>query len=314
MTTTGRTHQLSRDTIHHRWDRSIPPALEIEPGDTVLFETRDATDHQLTPQSTAADLAALDFNRIHALTGPVFVKGARPGDALAVTILDMKPAAWGWSAILPGLGLLSEDFPDPYLKIWDLSNGETAELRPGIAIPFEPHPGIMGVALDEPGEFPTLPPRKNGGNIDIKQLTIGATLYMPVWVEGALFSCGDCHFAQGDGEVCVTGIEADFDVTLRFDLRRDLRLRELQFHTGGPLSRRTNTGGYWGATAHADDLMVASKNAVRHMIEHLVDRHGLTPEEAYILCSVAADLRISEVVDTPNWIVSALLPDAVFRR
>jgi acetamidase/formamidase len=170
----------------------------------------------------------------------------------------------------------------------------------------------MGTALDQPGGHSTMPPRKNGGNMDIKQLTIGTTLYLPVWVDGALFSVGDGHGAQGDGEVCVTAVEMMAEVTLRFDLQPGRRLREPQFRTRGPIGTGTNTGSYYATTAHGPDLFACSQQAVRYMIEHLERERGLCREEAYVVSSVACDLRISEVVDAPNWIVSALLPESIF--
>ena len=178
----------------------------------------------------------------HALTGPVLVRGAKPGDVLQVEILDLVPGEMGYTSFRPGVGLLQEDFPDPYLHIWDLRNGQYGELKPGIRVPFEPFLGVMGTALDEAGEHATGPPRKNGGNADVKQLTKGTTLYLPVWVDGALFSCGDGHAAQGDGEVCISAIETSMTATLRFTLRKDFSLEEPEFQTGGPLSPRTNIG------------------------------------------------------------------------
>jgi acetamidase/formamidase len=248
------------------------------------------------------------------LTGPVLVQGATPGDVLQVEILDLVPGELGYTSFRPGLGLLPEDFPDPYLHIWDLRNGQYGELKPGIRVPFEPFLGVMGTALDEAGEHATGPPRKNGGNADVKQLTRGATLYLPVWVDGALFSCGDGHAAQGDGEVCISAIETSMTATLRFTLRRDFSLEEPEFQTGGPLSPRTNTGPYYATMGIAPDLMEATKKAVRKMLVYLVREHGLTREEAYILSSVALDLKISEIVDAPNWVVSAFMPLSIFHN
>ncbi|MFN8526336.1 MAG: acetamidase/formamidase family protein [Chloroflexota bacterium] len=307
----GRTHQLDCDVVHYRWDNSIPPRLEIESGDTVVFTCRDAADGWFTWSSTAADVVTRQRNG-HPLTGPVYVNGARPGDVLQVEVLDLVPGPLGFTCFSEGRGLLPEDFPEPYLKLWDLRNGDHGELKPGVRVPLEPFLGVMGVALDEPGEFVTAPPRKNGGNMDIKQLTKGSTLYLPIWVDGALFSTGDGHAAQGDGEVCITAIETTMTATLRFTLRRDMRLNKPEFETGGPVAPRTNVGRHYVTTGIEPDLMEASKAAVRSMIEHLVSARGLTREEAYVLCSVAVDLKISEIVDAPNWVVSAFLPLSLF--
>src|SRR6266851_3993189 len=181
-----------------------------------------------------------------------------------------------------------------------------------VAVPIEAFPGVMGTALDEAGRHSTMPPRKNGGNMDIKQLTRGATLYLPVWVPGALFSVGDGHAAQGDGEVCVTAVEMRGQPTLRFGLQKGRRLEEPQLRTTRPLAAGTNTAPWFATTAHGPDLFAAAQRAVRHMIDHLVRERGFSREEAYIVCSVAADLKISEIVDAPNWIVSAFMPDSIF--
>ncbi|HSE94166.1 MAG TPA: acetamidase/formamidase family protein, partial [Methylomirabilota bacterium] len=222
-------------------------------------------------------------------------------------------APFGWTNIRPGRGLLPEDdFPKPYLAIWDLSDGLLARLGARIAVPIDPFPGVIGVALEEPGGHSTMPPRKNGGNMDVKQLTAGTTVYLPVWVDGALFSVGDGHGAQGDGEVCITAIEMMAQVTARFDLQPGRRLAEPRFRTRGPVGARTNTGPHFATTAHGHDLYRSAQQAIRYMIDHLVEERGLSREEAYILCSVAVDLRISEIVDAPNWIVSAFLPESIF--
>ena len=308
----GRTHFLPSDKVHYAWNNRLEPALEINPGDTVVFDLREVTDNQITPTSTAAALSSIDWSRVYPLGGPVFVKGARPGDTLEVEVLDLHPKGWGWTGIIPGFGLLEEEFATPYLRIWDLSAGDHTTLQENIRIPLDPFCGTMGVAPAEAGEIPVMPPGVFGGNMDIRHLHKGARLFLPVQVEGALFSCGDCHAAQGDGEVCVTGIEAPMHVAARFWVRKDRTVPEPQFITPGPLTRKYDEKGYYATTGIAPDLMEAARKAVRHMIGWLTATHGLTPEDAYVLCSVAVDLKISEVVDKPNWIVSAYAPLAVF--
>jgi acetamidase/formamidase len=308
------THKLDNNTVHYEWNNALAPRLEIDPGDTVVFDTRDAADRFYSKSSTADDVAKRVFKG-HPLTGPVKIRGAAPGDTLVVDVLEVTPAFdWGWTQIRPGRGLLPEaDFPKPYLCIWDLSDRQFARMpkRP-IAVPIDAFPGVMGVALDEPGGHSTMPPRRGGGNMDIKQLHAGTTLYLPVLVPGALFSVGDAHAAQGDGEVCITAVEMSARVTLRFGLRHGTRIPEPRFRTSGPIGARTNRGPYFATTAHGPDLFASSQQAIRYMIEHLVDERGLSREEAYVLCSVAVDLKISEIVDAPNWIVSAFLPETVF--
>jgi acetamidase/formamidase len=308
------THRLDATQVHHEWNNAIPARLEIAPGDTVVFDTRDASDLYYTATSTSADVASKPPFRGHPLTGPVRIHGARRGDVLVVEIIDVKPrAAFGWTHIVPGRGLLpAADFGKPFLQVWDLTDGVHARAGRSIAVPMDPFPGVMGVALDEPGGHSTMPPRKNGGNMDIKQLAAGTTLYLPVWVDGALFSVGDGHAAQGDGEVCVTAVEMSAQVTLRFDLQQGRGLREPQLRTRGPIGARTNVGPHFATTAHGPDLHAGAQQAIRYMIEHLVTERGLSREEAYALASVAVDLKISEIVDAPNWIVSAFLPESIF--
>ena len=310
----ARTRELDAGTVHYAWDNALAPRLRIEPGDTVVFDTRDAADGYYTPASTHADVLARGPFRGHPLTGPVAVEGARRGDVLVVEILEVAARApFGWTAIRPGRGLLPEtDFPKPFLQIWDVSDGAVARMGRDIAVPIEPFPGVLGTALDQPGAHSTMPPRKNGGNMDVKQLTAGTTLYLPVWVDGALFSVGDGHAAQGDGEVCVTAVEMMARVTLRFGLEPGRRLAEPQLRTRGPLAPGTNRGPWFATTAHGPDLFAAAQQAIRYMVDHLVAERGLSREEAYILASVAVDLKISEIVDAPNWIVSAFLPESIF--
>ena len=312
---TAQQHFLDASVVHYEWNNAIPARLEINAGDTVVFETRDASDEFYTPRSTHDDVMRRVFKG-HPLTGPVRIRGARPGDVLAVEIIDVAPrAAFGWTNVRPGRGLLPEsEFSRPFLQLWDVSDGRFARgmrTMREIAVPLEPFPGVMGVALDDAGSHNTAPPRKNGGNMDIKQLSAGATVYLPVWVDGALFSVGDAHGAQGDGEVCITAVEMNARITLRFELQPGRNLTEPQLRTSGPIARATG-GPHYATTAHGTDLYQCARQAVRHMIDHLVRNHGLSREEAYILCSVAVDLKVSEIVDAPNWIVSAFLPERVF--
>ncbi|WP_318569975.1 acetamidase/formamidase family protein [Salinigranum marinum] len=309
-------HELSDgdEHIHNAWDNSLDPILTVEPGEVVRFECRDALDGQVGPDSDVEDLATASFDPVHPLTGPVAVEGAEPGDVLAVEFLDFEHKGWGFTGFMPGemgLGLLPEDFADAGLHVWDLDDG-AAHFVDGIEVPLDMFPGIAGVAPAETGEHDTLPPRDTGGNFDIKHLTAGSTLYLPVEVGGALFSTGDCHAAQGDGEVCVTGIEAPMFVTARFDVLKEKSITQPELETTGPFTPTGADEPMYGTAGIADDLMVATKKAVRHMIDHLEAERGLTRGEAYILCSAAVDLKISEVVDAPNWTVTAYLPESVF--
>jgi len=307
-------HHLDKQAIHNKWDRDLKPALTVNPGDTVVFETPEITKGQITKTSTVKVMDTLDFSPIHQISGPVAVRGVEPGDTLVVKIDSVKPKDWGYSFVLPGFNLLKDDaaFQTPYLKVWDLTKGDRSEFKPGIVVPFEPFCGVMGLAPGEPGEHSTVPPRRVGGNLDIRQLVAGTTLYLPVEVAGGLFSCGDVHATQGDGEVCGTGIEMESFVTITFDVIKGQNLPELQFTMAGAMTGSWNTKGWHCTSAHGPDLWENTQNAIRYMIEWLKANKGLTDHEALVLCSVCVDLKIAEVVDAPNWIVTAALPLGIF--
>jgi acetamidase/formamidase len=308
----AQTHYFPLDKVHFTWDVRHEPMLSVESGDTVVVQTRDVSDNQITPASTSAVIETLDWERVYPLAGPIHVLGAEPGDTLAVEILDLHTQGWGWTAILPGFGLLPDDFTQPYLKIFDLSDGTVTRLRDDIAIPIEPFFGTMGVCPAGASQQAIMPPGVFGGNMDTRQLTRGATLYLPVQLDGALFSCGDAHAAQGDGEVCVTGIESPMYAALRFTLEKGRRIPSPQFRTVGALTPRVGGAGFYGTTGVGPDLFVASQDAVRAMIAHLGGTYDLSPEDAYLLSSLCVDLKISEIVDAGQYIVSALLPLAIF--
>ncbi|ELZ26422.1 Formamidase [Halogeometricum pallidum JCM 14848] len=309
-------YELSDDdeNVHHVWDNSLDPLVTVEPGEVVRFECRDALDGQVGPDSGVEDLANATFDPVHPLTGPVAVEGAEPGDVLAIELLDFEHKGWGFTGFMPGemgLGLLPEEFEEAGLHIWELEE-DVAHFVNGIEIPLDMFPGIIGVAPGKDGEHDTLPPYDTGGNMDVKHMTKGSTVYLPVEVEGGLFSTADCHAAQGDGEVCVTGIEAPMYVTARFDVLKDKSIEQPQLKTTGPFTPTGSDEPMHATTGIADDLMEATKKAVRHMIDHLETERDLTRGEAYILCSAAVDLKISEVVDAPNWTVTAYVPDSIF--
>lgn len=348
---------------HNRFHHDLTPVIEVGEGEDVVIETRDAVDGTLPPGSTEADFPTMDTGAVHPLTGPVYVKGAEPGDALEVEFLDIEPEAWGFSAIMPGMGFLRDLMTDPFLVHWRLKDGwATSEQIPGVRIPAAPFMGISGVApsaekqaewaarerrLAERGgaarpPYPTGaipagggcaaaglrtgPPRENGGNFDVKQLTRGSKLLLPVYVPGALFSTGDGHYAQGDGEVSVTAIEMGATVAVRFKLHKGLAerrsFRAPYFSHPGYFTEPEHAApkNFIGAMGypvdadgenHGENLTLAARNALLNMMELLQER-GFSAQQAYIICSVACDLRISNVVDLPNVTVSALIPEAIF--
>jgi acetamidase/formamidase len=293
---------------HNDFDRALEPVLTVASGDVVAFECPGP---DLPAEAVVDDLAAIDFTRPHVIAGPVRVEGAEPGDALAVEVLDLQlPLPYGHCIVAPGVGLLPDDFSAPYVHSFRYSDGY-ARLNDRVRVPIEPFLGIMGVAPAAEGPQPTIPPRRVGGNLDIRDLAAGTTLYLPVEVAGALFSCGDGHAAQGDGEVCVTAIETALRPTLRLTLLKGQAPRMPQVTSPASRVQRGRQG--WFVTSWVgDDLLECARGAVREMIDWLVAERALTREEAYVLCSVAVDLRISEAVNTPNHVVTAHLPLDVF--
>jgi acetamidase/formamidase len=306
------THYFPADQVHFTWDAGNAPVVTVADGDTVVFETRDVSDNQIGPGSDTSVIAGLDWDRVYPLSGPVRVEGAQAGDVLAIDILDIHTKGWGWTAVLPGLGLLADDFPDPYLRIFDLAHGDVTYFREDITVPLEPFFGTMGVCPAGASAQPVMPPGRFGGNMDTRQLTRGTTLYLPVELDGGLFSCGDAHGCQGDGEVCVTGLEAPMYAALRFRVEKGRSIPAPQYRTAGSLTPRVDHGRFFGTTGVGPDLYVNAQNAIRAMIDHLHAVHDLSPVDAYLLCSLAVDLKISEIVDAGEFVVSALLPEAIF--
>ncbi len=307
-------HTIHAHQTHLGWNNAIAPVLTVAPGDDVTFSVQEASGGQLTPQSGVNDVLSLAFDKINPVAGPIVIDGARPGDAVKVSVLHFSPSGWGWTASIPGFGLLADQFPDPALHVWsyDAAGGQPAAFGPGGRVPLKPFCGTMGVAPAEPGLHSIVPPRRVGGNLDIRDLAAGTELYLPVEVDGALFSVGDSHAAQGDGEVCGTAIESPMDVALRFELVRDANLPFPRFSTPGPVTNHLDAKGYEVTTGIAPDLMAAARGAVSGMIDLLATNHAMTAIDAYLLCSVCGDLRISEVVDAPNWVVSFYFPRVVF--
>lgn len=298
---------------HYGWDNTFSPVQTVAPGDTLEFLCEECSGGQITAHSTTSDLAQLDFARINPVCGPIYIDGAEPGDVVKITFENFAPSGFGWTANIPGFGLLADDFQDPALKLWQYCPDKMGHaLYNDVAkVPLKPFAGTVGLAPAENGLHSVVPPRRVGGNMDIRDLSTGCILYLPVEVPGALFSIGDTHAAQGDGEVCGTAIESQFNVTLTLDLIKNTPLAMPRFTTPGPVTRHLDTHGYEVTTGIADDLMAGAKMAVANMIDLLCATHHLNPIDAYMLCSVCGDLRISEIVDHPNWTVSFYFPRSV---
>jgi acetamidase/formamidase len=299
------------ENLHGFFSRTLPPRLRIASGDTVVYRTRNAGWNDIPPGQTQST-GQRPEGAGHALSGPVFVADAEPGDTLEVRIKEIVPLDWGFNAHRPGnpnsrvkglLGGEPDDVKAPYFRHLAIDwSRRVSEIQPGIVVPLHPFMGIYAVAPDEDGPVPTAFPGAFGGNMDCKELVAGTTLYLPVFVPGALFSTGDGHAAQGDGEVNVTGIEAGMErVELQFVVRKDFAIEH-------PCAETPTHLIFLG---FGDDLDAALLVAARDVMRYLVAARGLTWDEAYSLASIAIDFRITQVVDGPRG-VHAMLPKEIF--
>ncbi len=306
-------YTIHRARRHFGWNNAFEPTLICKPGSTIHFECSDSSAGQLGKGSTVQSVIDLDFGRINPVTGPVYVEGAEPGDALKVTIREFVPSGIGWTANIPGFGLLADQFKEPAIHVWsyDPSSMAPSLYGPGGKVPLKPFAGTIGVAPAEAGLHSIIPPRNVGGNMDIRDITSGVTLYLPIEVEGALFSIGDTHAAQGDGEVCGTAIESQMNLTATLELVKGANLKSPRFTTSGPVTNHLDTKGYEVTTGIGPDLMTGAREAVMRMVDLLCAEHGYNAVDAYMLCSACGDLRISEIVDMPNWVVSFYFPRIV---
>jgi len=374
-------HCVDDPNCFNRYHPDIPPVARAAPGDFIVFHTRDALDSDLTLDSNADDLAAIDLNLVHPMTGPVHIEGAERGDVLAVTLIDIAPDEFGYTVIVPGFGFLRDIFTEPYLVNWKLSRTHAvSDQMPGVRVPYEAFMGSVGVLPGRPeveawrareaelaaaggaalppqpvGALPaavcgpqgparaeclrTIPPRENGGNMDVQQMQVGTTLLLPCFIDGCGLFVGDVHYAQGDGEVSGTAIETGAVVTVRTESRKGLgavikgpeveggaqikAIEPSKFYQtiGLPLkaagevpaphtyleSEKIET-----LSNLSEDLTLAARDALIRMIDYIVRTHGLSREQAYILASVAVDLRVGQVVDVPNYVVTAVLNEDVF--
>jgi len=374
-------HCVDDANCFNRYHPAIPMVARARPGDFVVFHTRDALDSDLTLESTADDLAAVDLNLVHPMTGPVFVEGAERGDVLAVTLVDIEPDQYGYTVIVPGFGFLRDIYTEPYIVNWRLTRTHAeSDQMPGVKVPYEAFMGSVGVMPGEPetaawlaretalgavggvalppqpiGALPsavcgpegshkdaclrTIPPRENGGNMDVQQMQVGTTLLLPCFVDGCGLFVGDVHYAQGDGEVSGTAIETGATVTVTTEVRKGLAnvitgpeveggaqikaIEPSKFYQtiGLPLKAARTVPAphtYLDSQKIADlenlseDLTLAARDALIRMIDYIQREHGLDSEQAYILASVAVDLRVGQVVDVPNYIVTAVLNEDVF--
>ncbi len=294
--------------IQYGWDRSRAPVLNVKSGAEISLDLNDASDGQIAPDDDAGVIERVDRKRMNPLAGPIAVEGARPGSVLQVDILRVDPGPRGWTAVFPRFGLLADDFPDAALVTWTV--GDQFAESSGLRLRTAPFCGVIGVVPAEPGTHSVVPPRNVGGNLDTKQLVAGATLLLPIEVEGALLGVGDAHALQGDGEVCGTALEVAAHAELRLTVRDDLSMGSPAFRL--PPSQAIH-GPWFVTTGVEPDLYQAARAAIRRMVDHLAREYAFSPAFAYMMCSLLVDLRISEVVDRPNWVVSAFWPSAAIK-
>jgi acetamidase/formamidase len=309
------------ENIHNRWNNQLSPVARVNEGDIVIFECRNGSDGQISDKSTTADLMNVDKSRVHALTGPVYIEGAESGDSLEVQILEVEPRHdYGFTSLQPGAGVIFSDpyagvledknLQGPYLRIWKLNAGR-ASFENGVSVPIRPFMGVMGVAPSWRGEFRTLSPFETGGNIDVKQLVKGSSVFFPVLNRGALFSTGDGHAAQGDGEVCVTAIEIAAEFTCKFIVHKNANITRPRALIP-PQNSEIDDKGYYLTMGIDRDVNKATRDAVREMIDWIAREQDLSLRDAYVVTSVAGDLKISQAVDAPNWTISFTLPRSIF--
>ncbi len=376
-------HCVDDANCFNRYHPDIPAVARAKPGDMIVFHTRDALDSDLTLDSNADDLAAVDLNLVHPMTGPVHIEGAERGDVIAVTLVDIAPDEYGYTVIVPGFGFLRDIYTEPYLVNWKLTRTHAvSDQMPGVKVPYEAFMGSVGVLPGEPevaswlerekllaeaggvalppqpiGALPsavcgpegshkdaclrTIPPRENGGNMDVQQMQVGTTLLLPCFIDGCGLFVGDVHFAQGDGEVSGTAIETGAVVTLTVAIRKGqgavIKGPEVE---GGRQIKNMEPSKFYqtiGLPLKAagevpaphtylesqkiqdlanlsEDLTLAARDALIKMIDYIKRKHGLSAEQAYILASVAVDLRVGQVVDVPNYVVTAVLNEDVFEE
>ena len=277
---------LERRTLHGHFSRDLEPALTIDPGDTVAFSTPSSG--WMLDASTWFEPRTSPDDDGHALAGPIEVRGAREGQTLVVHVDEVTPGAWGETLTHP-----------PHRITWEL-DGDVGRASTGQVVPLRPFLGVLGMPPVGHGIHSTIPPRPQGGNIDCKELVAGTTLFLPIPVDGALFSAGDGHAAQGDGEISGTAIECPVRAQVALDLRDDLQL-------DWPCAR---IPGAWLTFGFDEHLGLAAKKAADGMIALMVRERGLGPDDALALASVVVDLRVTQVVNGQVGVHAVLRDDA----
>lgn len=296
---------ITVDKNHDKFSNAIPFQIKVPDGSVVEAYTLEATGGQLNLNSTLEDFKEVDMDKVHTLTGPIYVEGAEVGDVLAVELLDLEPGDWGWTGMGPEFGFLAGEIEAEGFKTYKLDKeNNLVHFSDEVSVPMKPFPGVMGVAPNTKEMLTTFPPRANGGNMDDPNLVKGVTVYFPVFVKGALFSIGDTHAVQGLGEVVGTAVECDMRIRFRLSVIKDKNIAEPEYESKD----------YYATTGFGTTIDEAAKKATRYMIEHISRTYDLPKEEAYMLCSLIGDLKIAEVVDLPNMLVTMHIPKSVFKK
>lgn len=298
----------SEGSLHKTWNRHQPPVLTMGPGEIVTLRAPDAANGEVTPQSTSEDIGRIDYRRLDPLVGPIYVEGVKPGDALEIQVLELTPLGWGWTALLPGFGLLWREIREPFLRVWTLDK-DHIEMPNGARFDLHPMIGCIGVAPAQDGDYASITPTNAAGNIDIRYLNVGSTLLVPVFNDGALLSAADGHALQGEGEICGTAIECPMEMTLRVDRIANAGIAAPELLVGDTFPAPE---GYRIFTGIGPDLMEAARDSTRRSIPALAKSQGISELEAYALLGVVGELRIHEIVDEPHWIVGCMLPRRLF--
>lgn len=297
-------YSITAEQTHDKFSSTIPPQLVVPNRSVVEAFTLEATGGQLNINSTLEDFHEVDMDRVHTLTGPIYVEGAQPGDVLAVEILDLEVGDWGWTGMGPEFGFLAGENDAEGFKTYPLDKeNNVVHFSEDVTIPLNPFLGVIGVAPDTEEMLVTFPPRANGGNMDDPNMTTGVTVYLPVFVEGALLSVGDSHAVQGLGEVVGTAVECDMRALLRLRVIKNKNIAEPQYETDA----------YYATTGFSTTIDEAAKKATRYMVDHISGTYNMSWDEAYMLCSLVGDLKIAEVVDVPHMLVTMHIPKHVFR-
>lgn len=297
---------------HFTWNRKIKPVLTIAPGDEVAVEVTEASAGLLNKNSTADRILDEKPGETNPVTGPIYIDGAEPGDIVTIDFLEFHPTDWGWTGVFPDFGLLKNQFTGPNLHIWKISKdgSNVSSFGKWARVPLNPFVGTIGVAPKKTGDHPIIPPSYYGGNLDVKHLVAGSRLHLPVNVAGGLLSIGDTHAAQGDGEVCGTAIECSMDVVVKIDLIKNAKHKWPRIQLASSKARSIKDLEITLGINRS--LKRAAQDSLSRMIDLVTDKTGMSPEDAYMLCSVAGDLRISEIVNDPNYVVSFQLPFDIF--